>query len=705
MKFGKYIVENSVPEWRTQYINYGKLKKSIKRARAARDSAIEGSHPRRIHHSVSNQNQDDTDRYILLDEGDQYLQLLDVDYEEDKDFFAELIKQLRKASRFFQERETEAVSKLALLREQCTILAQLNPIGTMNESNVSTSRLPQIFTVSRIFNRTLRRKLESDSNISESAPMAETSSGQNTDDSEEDYLAKPDGVVSTTANPRQRLIKAIKEYYRLLELINNYRILNEIAVQKILKKFTKGTGVNVDRFEAQARQIHLVTSVLINTLIVETEHLYAVSFENGMGSSSDIMAARRQAKKVLRVPDKLMTMYPRHTMSTWRSGLMTGLALPAFLLIIRKIVMTPRLDEFEFLLQIYGGLSVPIIFMYLFALCLQIWDHFHINWVLIFELDPRDYMPAHMFFEVASLLLLLFSYNMYFAIVDNIFGLHPYFYAPIMVGIVLAILVLPLPILQSQSQQWLWKSLFRIVFSGLFEVQFRDFFLCDLMISMTYSFISFQGIFCIISRTNDPASCASQGSLGASLATALPATWRLLQCFRRYRDNPVVHPHLSNALKYVVSLTVIILSTVSKSSNSFTVYVLWIIASGCATIFSYSWDVIFDWGLFSTNKNHRYLRAFIIYPKWVYFTAIGVNAVLRLCWVMLLAPSYWSIFTDFRFVVYIAALFEVFRRFGWAIIRLENEHSNNVGKFRAVKELPLPFRINMEVPLVQVTSR
>ncbi|KAJ1344256.1 hypothetical protein BSLG_001396 [Batrachochytrium salamandrivorans] len=652
MKFGKYIVENSVPE------------------------AIEGSHPRRIHHSVSNQNQDDTDRYILLDEGDQYLQLLDVDYEEDKDFFAELIKQLRKASRFFQERETEAVSKLALLREQCTILAQLNPIGTMNESNVSTSRLPQIFTVSRIFNRTLRRKLESDSNISESAPMAETSSGQNTDDSEEDYLAKPDGVVSTTANPRQRLIKAIKEYYRLLELINNYRILNEIAVQKILKKFTKGTGVNVDRFEAQARQIHLVTSVLINTLIVETEHLYAVSFENGMGSSSDIMAARRQAKKVLRVPDKLMTMYPRHTMSTWRSGLMTGLALPAFLLIIRKIVMTPRLDEFEFLLQIYGGLSVPIIFMYLFALCLQIWDHFHINWVLIFELDPRDYMPAHMFFEVASLLLLLFSYNMYFAIVDNIFGLHPYFYAP-----------------------------FRIVFSGLFEVQFRDFFLCDLMISMTYSFISFQGIFCIISRTNDPASCASQGSLGASLATALPATWRLLQCFRRYRDNPVVHPHLSNALKYVVSLTVIILSTVSKSSNSFTVYVLWIIASGCATIFSYSWDVIFDWGLFSTNKNHRYLRAFIIYPKWVYFTAIGVNAVLRLCWVMLLAPSYWSIFTDFRFVVYIAALFEVFRRFGWAIIRLENEHSNNVGKFRAVKELPLPFRINMEVPLVQVTSR
>jgi len=31
------------------------------------------------------------------------------------------------------------------------------------------------------------------------------------------------------------------------------------------------------------------------------------------------------------------------------------------------------------------------------------------------------------------------------------------------------------------------------------------------------------------------------------------------------------------------------------------------------------------------------------------------------------------------------------RRFQWSFIRLENEHVNNCGKFRATKDIPLPF--------------
>ncbi|KAI9106180.1 hypothetical protein DFS34DRAFT_602496 [Phlyctochytrium arcticum] len=37
----------------------------------------------------------------------------------------------------------------------------------------------------------------------------------------------------------------------------------------------------------------------------------------------------------------------------------------------------------------------------------------------------------------------------------------------------------------------------------------------------------------------------------------------------------------------------------------------------------------------------------------------------------------------------------IFRRFMWCIIRMENEHTNNIGKFRAVTEIPLPFRVNI----------
>ncbi|KAJ8325097.1 hypothetical protein BDV3_007324 [Batrachochytrium dendrobatidis] len=709
MKFGKYIVENSVPEWRTRYINYSKLKKFIKKSRIARDMVPEGSRQSRTRQSTTSSHPvsfDDSN--ISIEEGDDYLQLLDIQFEEDKDFFVELVKQIRKTIKFHQEQENEAKHKLASLREQCDILVRLGSDGPQEQNSGSLANLPRIVAFQSTFGQALLRKNNAHaSNIDNNFSTRNNGSASDAStDSEEDTLMKTEEIVATTANPRQKLVKVIKEYYRLLELIKNYRILNEIAIQKILKKFTKGTGMAVNSFEAKTKQISLVTSNVVNTLIVETENLYAAAFEDGIGSHAKIAAARRQAKKVLRVPDYHSTGHAHHAMSTWRSGLMTGLAIPPIILVIRKITSTPESIEFEFLLQIYGGLSVPIFFLYLFALCLQIWDHYHINWVLIFELDPREYMAAHKFFEIAALLLLLFSYTMYFAVVDSVFGLHPYFYAPIMVGFVLALLVLPVPIIQSQSRVWLWKSMFRIIFSGCFEVQFRDFFLCDLMISMTYSFIAFQGIFCIATHPFDPVgSCTSQGSLGASIITALPTTWRLLQCFRRFHDNRKTHPHLTNAVKYILSLTVIFLSTVSKYTNSKVAYGFWICASVCATIFSYCWDVFYDWGLLNTNKNHQFLRTFIIYPKWVYFNAIWLNALLRLGWVMLLAPSYWSLFTDFRSIVYVAALLEVFRRFGWAVIRLENEHSNNVGKFRAVKELPLPFRINMEVPLVHVTSR
>ncbi|CEG79455.1 hypothetical protein RMATCC62417_13920 [Rhizopus microsporus] len=40
---------------------------------------------------------------------------------------------------------------------------------------------------------------------------------------------------------------------------------------------------------------------------------------------------------------------------------------------------------------------------------------------------------------------------------------------------------------------------------------------------------------------------------------------------------------------------------------------------------------------------------------------------------------------------FIVAALEVYRRFQWNFFRLENEHINNCGNFRAIKEIPLPF--------------
>lgn len=51
---------------------------------------------------------------------------------------------------------------------------------------------------------------------------------------------------------------------------------------------------------------------------------------------------------------------------------------------------------------------------------------------------------------------------------------------------------------------------------------------------------------------------------------------------------------------------------------------------------------------------------------------------------------------DFPFMhrtalVAVVACLEIIRRGIWNFFRLENEHLNNVGKYRAFKSVPLPF--------------
>jgi hypothetical protein len=177
----------------------------------------------------------------------------------------------------------------------------------------------------------------------------------------------------------------------------------------------------------------------------------------------------------------------------------------------------------------------------------------------------------------------------------------------------------------------------------------------------------------------------------ASVVTALPAYWRLIQCLRRYYDNRnSAHPHLSNALKYVLSLSTIAISTAEKFSGQEYLIYLWAIFAFTTSVYSYLWDVMFDWGLFS---NREYLRDELNFPKWFYYMAIVMNLFLRFTWVVLLAPNHWDWLAHANVVVYVLAVLEVCRRSVWVLLRMENEHSNNVGNYRATKELPMPFEI------------
>jgi hypothetical protein len=124
-------------------------------------------------------------------------------------------------------------------------------------------------------------------------------------------------------------------------------------------------------------------------------------------------------------------------------------------------------------------------------------------------------------------------------------------------------------------------------------------------------------------------------------------------------------------------------------------FYLWIISYIVSFTYTFLWDIFMDWGLIDPKapKEARFLREEMIYgSKWFYYGAIVEDFVLRLMWVMNVSlGEAWTLEADL--LMCITAPFEILRRFVWNYLRLENEHVNNCGQFRAVRDISVkPIR-------------
>lgn len=77
---------------------------------------------------------------------------------------------------------------------------------------------------------------------------------------------------------------------------------------------------------------------------------------------------------------------------------------------------------------------------------------------------------------------------------------------------------------------------------------------------------------------------------------------------------------------------------------------------------------------------------FFFFLKWFYYFGIVEDLILRFGWTVsmsLVEAGY----VKSELMMTILSPLEVFRRFMWNFFRLENEHLNNCGKFRAVRDI------------------
>jgi hypothetical protein len=109
-----------------------------------------------------------------------------------------------------------------------------------------------------------------------------------------------------------------------------------------------------------------------------------------------------------------------------------------------------------------------------------------------------------------------------------------------------------------------------------------------------------------------------------------------------------------------------------------------------SSFYTYIWDVRMDWGLFDPKAppEYKFLREELVYPvKW-YYVAIIQDLVMRFGWTVNLSlTEVASIPPDI--ITLVLAPCEIVRRFIWNFYRLENEHLNNCGEFRAVRDISI----------------
>ncbi|KJA15596.1 hypothetical protein HYPSUDRAFT_362505 [Hypholoma sublateritium FD-334 SS-4] len=210
----------------------------------------------------------------------------------------------------------------------------------------------------------------------------EDSNGQSSDDDKSPDEHHNVYKIPLSADPdsylyaKRKLKKAVIEHYRGLEVLHNYRILNITGFRKALKKFEKVTKIPVQHqyMTEKVEKSAFASDTSIRQMMTQMEDMYATSFVRGN---------KKKAMKRLRVGNNAKN----HHFSSFRAGLVLGLALPAFVDGMVKAFQPETheaLPQWNVLLYIYGILLVPLLFSFLVGLNLLVWADSRINYVFIF---------------------------------------------------------------------------------------------------------------------------------------------------------------------------------------------------------------------------------------------------------------------------------------------------------------------------------
>ncbi|KAI1495619.1 EXS family-domain-containing protein [Biscogniauxia marginata] len=637
----------------------------------------------------------------------QSLLPLDVVRLREKEFFDFLDSELDKVEAFYRQKEEQAGKRLVALREQLhemrnrrtQELAEAKRNKESENNRVHDDKAWVSAPESRqSWIDPIKSKIFKPGANSQALSQMASTPVVGRRDARRDYTRRPyEEVPYRTAKRKLKL--ALQEFYRGLELLKSFTILNRTAFRKLNKKYDKVANARpaYQYMNEKVNKSWFVNSDVIEGHIRTVEDLYARYFEKG--NHKIAVGKLRQLNR-----------QPRDESSNaFRNGLFIGTGAVFTLqgLVYGSQLLfqpdTELAEQTSYLLQIYGGYFLMLLLFFLFCVNCQFWTASKINYPFIFEFDTRHDLDWRQLVSFPSFFLLLFG--LFFWLNFTRLGTESLFlyYPIILIGVTLFIIFLPAPILWHRSRKWFAYSHWRLFFAGFYPVEFRDLFFGDMYCSLAYATANVELFFCVYAQDwDDPARCNSGSSRLMGFFAALPPIWRAMQCLRRYNDTRDIFPHLVNFGKYLMTIVATVMLSVYRINGTDGNLAVYITIATVNAIYSSIWDLFMDFSFLQPDARYRYLRDMLAFKqRWIYYVILVVDPILRFGWI------FYAIFTHNKqhntLVSYLVALSEIIRRAMWALIRIENEHCGNVAQYKASRDVPLPYHIQHE-PLIERVS-
>ncbi|KAH6807178.1 EXS family protein [Perilla frutescens var. frutescens] len=485
---------------------------------------------------------------------------------------------------------------------------------------------------------------------------------------------------------------AFIELYKGLGYLKTYRNLNMLAFVKILKKFDKVTNKQVlPIYLKVVESSYFNSSDKVLKLADEVEELFVKHF-----AEDDKRKAMKYLKPTQRTESHSVTFF---------IGLFTGCFVAIFVGYIIMAHITgmyrPKSDAvyMETVYPVLSMFSLLFLHLLLYGCNIVMWRKTRINYSFIFELSQTKELKHSDVFLICTTSMSAVV-GILFVHLSLVSKGYSYGQVQAIPGLLLMtfilVLVSPFNIIYKSSRYRFLSVIRNIILSPLYKVVMLDFFMADQLCSQVPMLRDLENIACYYItgsyKTQDYEYCM-RTTYYRDLAYAvsfLPYYWRAMQCARRWFDEGHTS-HLVNLGKYVSAMLAAGAKVAYEKEKSAGWLCLVVVMSSAATLYQLYWDFVKDWGLLQLNSKNPWLRdELMLRRKFIYYISMGLNLVLRLAWLQTVFHYNFGK-VDYRVTMLFLAALEVVRRGQWNFYRLENEHLNNAGKFRAVKIVPLPF--------------